>query len=87
MCSSDLADLTASGCNRFIIKLTFQVVGTNISRYELESNGSVIAGGSLTQAGTYTLQWIVPKEYTTYGLTIYAANLTSNFLGGHISIE
>ncbi len=85
--SSWEADLTASGCNRFIIKLTFQVVGTNISRYELESNGSVIAGGSLTQAGTYTLQWIVPKEYTTYGLTIYAANLTSNFLGGHISIE
>lgn len=85
--SSWEADLTASGCNRFIIKLTFKVVGTNISRYELESNGSVIASGSLTQAGTYTAQWIVPKEYSTYGLTVYATNLTSNFLGGHISIE
>lgn len=85
--SSWEADLTASGCNRFIIKLTFKVVGTNISRYELESNGNVIASGSLTQAGTYTAQWIVPKGYSTYGLTVYATNLTSNFLGGHISIE
>ena len=85
--SQTSADMSTLGWKYLIIELTFTVKGSNLTRYELQVNGSTYSTGNIVQAGTYTISWVVPKAYSTYGLTVYATSLNSNYLGGHISIS
>ena len=74
------------GLNYFYNQLKFSVVGTNLYRVVLKVDGEIIVDKTLTQSGTYNLNWISPrKEETIYDVIVYSNNVNV-MAWGHITI-
>ncbi|MCM1167791.1 MAG: hypothetical protein NC299_13890 [Lachnospiraceae bacterium] len=59
--------------NKFLCYLTFSVKGTNIQRYAVKVNGTVVINQTLNSEGKVTVYWTCPRQKgTSYEVVVYS---------------
>lgn len=65
--------LNYKGINKYLCYLTFSVEGTNVQRYKIEVNNTVVIDKALNSAGKVTVYWTCPRQMlTSYKVVVYS---------------